>query len=499
MKRQPGYAGTDFGQALNWAKDIFVTSDRKHRKAYLLTDLQRTGRHSPCKGFPADAEVEVIELGNPPISNLSVEKAEADQAVIRGKEPIGIGIQVTNSGMMPAHVVPVRLRLESTGVKPIEMTKTVSLAAGATEHVDFAVHIARPGIYHGYAAVAADDSFPADDLRWLAFEARAADHVLLVDGEPGSSVFGNETYYLETALRLALPGKYSSLTPFEPDRTASDATTPLPDLMPYQAVALCNVGTFADGDIRRLRSYVDAGGRLLIFTGGKIDPKNYATLEQAGLLPCTIGSASDSGWFRVGSWEKEHPIFRPLSDPQQGDLRRLSFRKITKAKPAEDAKILAADTKGNPLLLEKSQGSGKILLFATSADRDWSDWPQSRLFVPIVHQIFGYMTDRLPENQRIRPEIAGPGIDKPPAITVEKSAVVVRNLDPGESRIERYSQRQFRNEFQLADMKVDNSRQSLAAAVSLGAEQPNEIWTVVIWILLGVLALELFLANRTHA
>ena len=41
----------------------------------------------------------------------------------------------------------------------------------------------------------------------FAFETRMPERVLLVDGEPGPSVFGNETYYLETALRLSLPGE----------------------------------------------------------------------------------------------------------------------------------------------------------------------------------------------------------------------------------------------------------------------------------------------------
>ena len=50
-QRQPGYAGTDFGQALCWARDVFLTSSRQHRKLYLLTDLQRTGQHTALQGL----------------------------------------------------------------------------------------------------------------------------------------------------------------------------------------------------------------------------------------------------------------------------------------------------------------------------------------------------------------------------------------------------------------------------------------------------------------
>jgi hypothetical protein len=499
-KRQPGFAGTDFGQALCWARDVLATTDRQRRKVYLLTDLQRTGQHSSCKNFPADVEIEVVELGKPLMGNLAVEKAEVPQATIRGKEPIIVSASISNAGMMPVHNLQVRLRLEATGVKPIDLTKTIAIAPSTSEQIEFSVPIDRPGLYKGFVAVAADDGFSTDDQRWLAFEARVADRILLVDGESGSSVFASETYYLETALRLALPGKNSVLTPFEPECVVLEGKSQLPNLVSYRMVALCNVAGLSDNDLACLRAYVNSGGRLLIFTGGKVQAASYAPFSQAGLLPCTVGSMSEAGAFRIQTWDTDHPIFRPLSDPQQGDLRRVSFRKITRVKPAADAKILATDSRGNPLLLEKTVGHGKILFLATAADRDWGDWPQSRLYVPLVHQIFGYLTDRLPENQRVRMEIAGPGTDKPPGIAHDQSVVVVRNLDPRESRIERFSQQQFRDEFQLADMKIaETPRPALAAAMPLGAERPSEIWTAVVWLLLAVLAIELFIANRTHA
>ena len=107
----------------------------------------------------------------------------------------------------------------------------------------------------------------------------------------------------------------------------------------------------------------------------------------------------------------------------------MAFRKITRVKPAADAKVLATASGGHPLLLEKAVGRGIVLLFASAADRDWGDWPQSRLYVPLVHQIVGYLTDRLPENQRVRAEIAGPGADKPPGVASENNMLLVRNVD----------------------------------------------------------------------
>jgi hypothetical protein len=498
-KCRPGFAGTDFGVGLNWARDIFTTSKRKYKKVYLLTDLQRSGKHDPCKDFPADAEIEIVEIGKQPTSNLAVDKAEVAHPTIRGKEPVVLIASVSNSGVMPAHNVPVKLKLESAGVKPLELTKTVTIAAGGAEQIEFSLPLERPGLYQGCVEVASDDGFDADNRRWLAFEARSSEKVLLVDGEPGATVFGNETYYLEAALRLSLPGKNSTLTPYEPERIAFAKGSRLPDVNPYQVVILCNVAGLDEHDIPRLLENVNAGGRLLIFAGGKAQPESYALLAKAGLLPCTLEGSTGDGLYRFQMWNKDHPIFQPLSDPQQGDLRRVSFRKIARLKPAADAKILAADTSGNPLLLEKPLGRGKVLAFAAAADRDWGDWPQSRLYVPIVHQLVGYLTDRLSENRRIQPEIAGPGLDKPPGVAREKGVMLVRNLDPRESRIERFSEDQFRQDYRLAAKPAGASQKALASMLPPGAERPDEIWTMVVWALLAVLTIELFVANRTHA
>jgi hypothetical protein len=134
----------------------------------------------------------------------------------------------------------VRLRLESAGIRPLEQTRTITLDPATSATVEFSLPIGQPGLFHGCVEVAADDGFAVDNRRYLAFEARAADRLLLVDGEPGTSVFSNETYYLETALRLALPGKGSELTPYVPEHIVLDGATRLPNLEPYRVVALCN-------------------------------------------------------------------------------------------------------------------------------------------------------------------------------------------------------------------------------------------------------------------
>lgn len=109
-----------------------------------------------------------------------------------------------------------------------------------------------------------------------------------------------------------------------------------------------------------------------------------------------------------------------------------------------------------------------------------------------MHQLAGYLTERLPENQRV--QIAGVGPDNPPGIEAEGRTVFVRNLDPEESGIERATPEQFRAAFELQDVAVTGDTTGASGA---DVERPDELWTYLAWILLALLLVELFVANRT--
>jgi hypothetical protein len=496
-----GYAATGYEQALRWARDRAVASPRRHRTIYLFTDLQRPGqRAAPTESLPPNVAVEVMEVGRPLVRNLAVIGAETGQTTLRDRQPVVVTAQVRNAGPFPAREVRVRLVLEGAG-KRAEQSQALPVAANSVQEVHFSVPVARPGLYTGFVEVAADDEFAPDNRRWLAFDARPPDRLLLVDGEPGRTVYTNETYYLETALRLRLPGQGDPVTPYEPERLAWTEGASLAGLERYRAVILCNVERLGAADVQSLANLVKRGGSLLVFTGRRVQAAGYEGLEKVGLLPAFVEGPAGPDAFHFGTWDSSHPVLRPLSDPQQGDLRRINFHHITRLKPGPDARVLARAQSGEPLLVEGQLGQGTVLLFAAAADRDWSDWPQSRLYVPLIHQMVGYLTGRLPENGRVRLAPTGPGRDNPPGVVAEGRDVIVRNLDPAESEIERFTADEFRRAYNLpgADGPAGQARAAVPLAPLPDSQRAGELWVYVVWILLLLLGIEFVIANRTHA
>ena len=62
--------------------------------------------------------------------------------------------------------------------------------------------------------------------------------------------------------------------------------------------------------------------------------------------------------------------------------------------PADDAIVVASFSDGKPFVLEKEIGEagGSILWVNTACDNQWSNWTQSELYLPIMHQMLGHLT-----------------------------------------------------------------------------------------------------------
>jgi hypothetical protein len=58
--------------------------------------------------------------------------------------------------------------------------------------------------------------------------------------------------------------------------------------------------------------------------------------------------------------------------------------------PAEDSETIFAygdAAAGDPAVLERPRGKGRVLLFTTTADRSWTTWPRNPTFLVIVQEV----------------------------------------------------------------------------------------------------------------
>ncbi|HEV3025624.1 MAG TPA: BatA domain-containing protein [Pirellulales bacterium] len=496
--------GTDYGAAMEWARDVLAKAPPGPRHLHVFTDLQRSGlAWSEVDSLQDDVATHLHDLGRSAISNVAVTEARPERIWLRPNEQTAVHVTVHNGGPFSTEELSVVLRL-TAGERKLELRERVKIEPGAEESLRFDLPPLAEGMWQGKVLVETDDDLPSDNERYLAILASKPYQVLLVDGRSATSPWLAATYFLETSLRLAPPGELDAASSFEPHAVAADE---LPaSFERFDVVVLADVGPLDARDAHRLAKFVEGGGGLLVFGGENVVPRLTANLEAASLTAgkvAGVDAATDLP-LRLQSWDVKHPIFAAFSDPQLGDLRRLTFSACTEVVPADDAVVLAAFRDGKPALVERRRGKGTIVWFTSSCDREWSDWPRSRLYLPLVYQLLGYQTG-LTAGGRVRQAVLEGKVELPPdaqpGIVAAEGHTLVVNTSPREAETERCTDEEFANRFGLkpADEEVPRTAPVLAQA-SLGTEMiDSEVWHWVAVLVMAALLIEGLVANRTTA
>ncbi len=499
-----GDAATDYLLAVEWGRDVLQQSKRSQREIILYTDLQRSGITTTPQSLPANIKFAVRDIGNSHPSNLAILAAEASQTEIRPDATVMVRATVRNFSALPARGVELQADFQGpTG--ELTAKREVDLAAHATATVELPIAAKSDGIYRGKLELLTSntgrhDSLAVDNLRWIAFEARQPERVLLVDGEEGRAVFQNETYYLETALRIRSEEAGGRLRAFEPDRIVWENGNGFPRLDGYRAVVLANARRLTDDDAARLEAYVQGGGNLLIFIGDQVSPATLLPLQQAELLPGEVASTATEKSLRVSEWAKAHAALACFNDPQFGDLRRIQLQKSLPLRKLASNSVALLMADEQIIAAERTVEKGRVVYLGFTADRDWTELPQSRLYVPFVRQLLAHLTNQLADRSLIKERIVKKS-DERTGLSQLDDKWQVMNLDSRESAPERLAADELRTLFGGIGSTEKSPAENKALALLLPPDsiRPDEMWTVIAWLLLFILAAETLLAGRVHA
>ena len=110
-------AGTDYGPALTWARDLAVAAGNSRCLVYLVSDLQRSGIRRPIDNpLPDSAMVTIVDVGRPLTRNLAVDDVQVEQTDLRPGTPVTVAARIANCSPFPARGV--RLTLSLDGISP---------------------------------------------------------------------------------------------------------------------------------------------------------------------------------------------------------------------------------------------------------------------------------------------------------------------------------------------------------------------------------------------
>ena len=357
-------------------------------------------------------EVTVLDAARgAPLPNAAVVGLEVEPDPAAGPRGYKVTSHLSNHGGEATRDVPLSLVTGLGEEAKTAIRAFADLPAGGTTRKTLSY-----GFPEGGPAVLQvqlpEDALPLDDRRAAALVVPREVRALVVDGAPSPVKYRDEAYFVESALA-------SSASPVRPRLIDAEAL-PAEDLSKVDVVFLLNVRALGP-KAEELRRFVEGGGGLFLSMGDQVDPELYAK-ELGALLPMplhVVKTAAERGTaaaetraarFAEVSWD--HPALAVFTgDAREGLLGTRTFRYLL-AKPgrdddgAEAPNVLARFDDGAPALVEARRGKGRVLLFTSSANRDWTDWPIRTSFLPAMQRFAGFLAGGL-DDRREPPTVVG--------------------------------------------------------------------------------------------
>ncbi|MDP2606724.1 MAG: VWA domain-containing protein, partial [Deltaproteobacteria bacterium] len=319
--------------------------------------------------------------------NATVKEIRLAGQSVGANLPLEIVATVANFGDVEIKELLVRLSID--GQNKEQKLTTVPPRGEST--VSFQTRLAATGAHFGQVTLK-KEGLAGNPAANFALDAQDKLRILVVDGDPQTSLAQSETFFLSRALNPA-GEKDSSL--YLPTVILADGLAAA-SLDSYQAVILCNVASLPDAWLAKLRSFVQQGGGLLIFAGDRIQAESYNRLAHGAppLLPAELRERKlgvESSGEKIEKIDLTHPALQGFSDAILSDSMK-SARVWGYARSASaGGAVLIALANGDPLLMERRVGAGRVLLMATSADRDWTDLPVKTAYLPFVQALTSYV------------------------------------------------------------------------------------------------------------
>ncbi len=206
-------------------------------------------------------------------------------ALVPARLPIEVTTTLVNSG--PGPMVRTAELLVDGQVVPGTAQTVGPIPAGGRAPLTFRTALTEAGGHLLTARLAGTwDALPGDDESSLPVEVAQALPVLLVNGEPGVEPLTGETDFLRAAL-----APIGDETPQVSARVVTASALSADSLKGQRAVVLANVDQLSSAQELALRTFVEAGGGLLVAPGDRTNPAAFGGIAW---MPARFGALKGS-------------------------------------------------------------------------------------------------------------------------------------------------------------------------------------------------------------
>lgn len=346
------------------------------------------------------------DVGQAGGANLTVTRFERTDSLVTAGAPTAFTATVQNLGDQAEAARSLDVYVDEQRVA----SHSVRVAQGETASIQFQ-HVFATAGEHAVEVRLDNDSLAIDNRRWLSVPMRETIRILCVEGALGAA----------RSVALALNPRETPSGGWVAETVGESALLDR-DLQDYDAIFLCDVPRLSASEATALRSYVMAGGGLVVFPGARVQADNYNSTLGAGdadgaakdadgppdglvtasqrVLPARLGDVVREGAHALDPGDFSHPLARSFQSVPGSGLFRipLTFRYLKLTPHGPSSQVVFRFGTGDPALVEEIVGRGRTFLFATAASTDsvdtsstpampWSALATARDFVSLIQEL----------------------------------------------------------------------------------------------------------------
>jgi Aerotolerance regulator N-terminal/von Willebrand factor type A domain len=376
---QPGDGRATFGDLGRAVRSLAETA-RQPIDLHLFSDMQRTAMPANFADMvlPGDVALVLHPVGEiAPQPNWTIESVEAPAELPDPKDPIRSRVRAIVAGFhTPSATKTVALVVNGKTLA----SRKVQVPANGHATVDFAPLDLGYGFNRCEVRIDGNDALAADDASVFAVRRADPERVLFVHPPDDA----RSATYFKAALAAADQGSFVV-------QSLSEEQTADLDPSKFVFVVLSDVASLPTIFEHSLLQYVAKGGGILIALGTRTGRRARVPLWGTDVRD-TRDYARTGAAANVGQVDFTHPALEQLQPGRDnGGWAMVKIFYAAVIDPGQ-SRVAARLADGTPLVLDKPEGEGHLLLLTSGLENLTNDLPLHPVFVAFVDRTARYLS-----------------------------------------------------------------------------------------------------------
>ncbi|MCK5113253.1 MAG: BatA and WFA domain-containing protein [Phycisphaerae bacterium] len=524
----------ELGGAIMQAAGMLRDSNLPRKEVLIISDMtnaswSQLGEMPPTKNIAFT----IIDCGITRDANISLGRVKLSSRSV----PFGVGVtlQTIVSSRNLGGEMNLLVELDGQNIDQ----RSVELPVGGSRAVNFTIYPSKTGVLHGRVVLQNSDPMQVDNVRHFTIEVRESAEILFVTSP--TSKDDKTAFLMGCAIAPPTPRSEAGILT---KRTVTPDQLNAAMLANAPLVVLPNTATLTEQQWKNLHDYAMRGGRIWIVAGSMLSVGSYNSNQGQQVMPVKLaGQRELTKPIGFQAPDTTIPMFAVFADPENpplGDVTILRRFKIESVAPGADCVLKFTD--GTPAIIVGELGKGQVVFWNFSPARSWSNLGRlGAQLVVLTDSTLENLLDlsaaadgffdvgenidiTIPENQRsptatirksgskttttldldLRRGSLTISPDKPGGYRVDfadapadSSYAFSTNVPESQSDLQKTPKRQVTGKFPRGRVSVITSLEDRETQI-IAASQKLELLPIILVVLLVLLTVESFFANRFY-